>query len=135
MSAASTLPLTSGHGVIMSTFAAATVTLAGVLLVACSHSEYAVRPVPRVAADAVGRPVQRLVDALGEPRKIDTGPTKLNYVWFLPEIPAGAPQGFHGCEIEVTVDPRSDHILGFTLANIGWGNCAEISRKVKTAEP
>jgi len=104
-------------------------------LAACSHSEYAVRTLPQVAAGGVGKPVQRLQDILGEPRKVDTGPTKLNYVWFLPEVPAGAPQGFHGCELEVTVDPRSDHVLGFTLSNIGWGNCADIRRKVRILEP
>jgi hypothetical protein len=109
--------------------------MAAVLAAACSHSEYAVRPVPQIAAGAVGKPVQRLQDVLGAPRKVDTGPTKLNYVWFLPEVPAGAPQGFHGCEIEVSVDPRSDHILGFTLSNIGWGNCADIRRKVRVVEP
>jgi hypothetical protein len=90
---------------------------------------------PRIAAGTVGQPVQRLQEALGVPRKIDTGPTKLIYVWFLPQVPAGAPQGFHGCELEVTVDPRSDHILGYTLSNIGWGSCVEIRRKVRIVEP
>jgi hypothetical protein len=115
--------------------AAASLVLAGTVLAACGHSEYAVRSMPQVAAGSVGKPVQRLQEILGEPRKVDTGPTKLNYVWFLPEVPAGAPQGLHGCEIEVTVDPRSDHILGFTLSNIGWGDCTEIRRKVRVVEP
>jgi hypothetical protein len=114
---------------------AAAMVMAGLLLGACGHSEFAVRTMPRIAAGAVGQPVQRLQEALGVPRKIDTGPTKLIYVWFLPQVPAGAPQGFHGCELEVTVDPRSDHILGYTLSNIGWGSCVEIRRKVRIVEP
>ena len=38
---------------------------------AASSSGYAVRPVPRIAADNVGKPVSRLQEAFGEPRKID----------------------------------------------------------------
>ena len=78
------------------------------------------RPVPRIAADSVGKPVGRLQEAFGQPRKIDTTPTKEVYVWFLPQKPAGAPGGFHGCEMEVTVDARSEHVLGYSLSNIGW---------------
>jgi hypothetical protein len=33
--------------------------------------------------------------------------------------------------LEVTVDPRSDHILGYSLSNIGWTKCPEIERKVR----
>ena len=46
----------------------------------------------------------RLQEAFGKPRKIDTTPTKEVYVWFLAQKPDGAPAGFHGCEMEVTVD-------------------------------
>ena len=95
---------------------------------------YAVRPVPRIAADSVGKPVSRLQEAFGEPRKIDTTPTKEVYVWFLPQKPDGAPAGFHGCEMEVTVDARSEHVLGYSLSNIGWSNCREVERKIRVAE-
>jgi hypothetical protein len=108
--------------------AAVAVTLAG------CHSTYAVRPVPRIAADSVGKPIGRLQEAFGQPRKIDTTPTKQVYVWFLPEKPAGAPVGFHGCEMEVTVDARSEHVLGYSLSNVGWGKCHEVERKIRVAE-
>ena len=74
----------------------------------CQSSGYAVRPVSRIAADSVGKPVSRLEDAFGQPRKIETTPTKQIYVWFFAETPAGAPVGFHGCEMEVTVDAHSE---------------------------
>jgi hypothetical protein len=99
--------------------AAAAVTFAG------CHSTYAVRPIPRIAADSVGKPIGRLQEAFGQPRKIDTTPTKSVYVWFLPEKPAGAPAGFHGCEMEVTV---------YSLSNVGWGKCHEVERKIRVAE-
>lgn len=102
-------------------------------IAACSGSGYAVRPVPRIAADNVGRPVVRLQEAFGEPRKIDTTPTKLIYVWFIAQAPAGAPAGFHGCELEVTVEPNSQHVLGYSMSNIGWAKCGEIARRVRTA--
>jgi hypothetical protein len=108
--------------------AAAALTFAG------CHSTFAVRPIPRIAADSVGKPVSRLQEAFGQPRKIDTTPTKEVYVWFLPEKPAGAPVGFHGCEMEVTVDARSAHVLGYSLSNVGWGNCREVERKIRVAE-
>jgi hypothetical protein len=108
--------------------------LAGLALAACGQAGYAVRPVPRIAADNVGKPVSRLREAFGEPRKIDTTPTKLTYVWFLEQSPAGAPAGFHGCELEVAVDPRSEHVLGFSLSNIGWAKCPDIERKIRIAE-
>jgi hypothetical protein len=103
------------------------------LLAACSGSGYAVRPVPRIAADNVGWPVGRLQEAFGEPRKVDTTPTKLIYVWFIAQAPAGAPVGFHGCELEVTVEPKSQHVLGYSLSNIGWAKCGEIQRRVRVA--
>jgi hypothetical protein len=103
-------------------------------LAACGHSGYAVRPVPRIAADNVGKPVSRLQEAFGEPRKIDQTSTRWVYVWFLPEKPAGAPTGFHGCEMEVTVDPRSQRVLGYSLSNIGWSNCGEVERRIRVAE-
>jgi hypothetical protein len=105
-----------------------------VALAACGHPEFVVRPIPRIAADSVGKPVKRLKDALGAPRKVDTTPTKLVYVWFLKQVPAGAPDGFHGCEMEVTVDIRSEHVLGYSMANVGWGNCHDVLRKIRVAE-
>ena len=109
--------------------AIAVLTLAG-----CGHSAYAVRSVSRIAADNVGKPVSRLQEAFGDPRKIDQTSTKWVYVWFLPEKPAGAPTGFHGCEMEVTVDARSQHVLGYSLSNIGWSNCREVERRIRVAE-
>ena len=82
----------------------------------------------------MGQPVSRLQEAFGEPRKIDSTATKLVYVWFLPEKPAGAPTGFHGCEMEVTVDARSKHILGYSLSNIGWSKCHDVERRIRVAE-
>ncbi len=111
------------------------VVIASLALGACGHSDYAVRPIPRIAADSVGKPVQRLQDAFGPPRKIDAAPTKLIYVWFLEEKPAGAPAGFHGCEMEATVDVRSDTVLGYSLSNLGWVTCQEIERKIRVLEP
>jgi len=104
--------------------------IAACALVACS-SGFAVRPVPRIAADNVGKPVSRLQEAFGEPRKVDATSTKLIYVWFIAETPAGAPAGFHGCEVEVTVEPHSQQVLGYSLSNIGWAKCGEIARKVR----
>jgi len=107
----------------------------GILMVAgCGHSGYAVRSVPSIAADNVGKPVSRLQEAFGEPRKIDQTSTKWVYVWFLPQKPAGAPVGFHGCEMEVTVDARSQRVLGYSLSNIGWSNCREVERRIRVAE-
>lgn len=105
-----------------------------VLLGACS-SGYAVRAVPRIAADNVGQPVSRLQEAFGEPRKIESHGSKQLYVWFLPLKPKdGSPSGFHGCEMEVTVDPRSQHVLGYSLSNIGWSNCSDVERRVRLAQ-
>ena len=113
---------------------AAAAALASLLLAACGHSGYAVRPIPRIAADSVGTPVSRLQDAFGAPRKVETAPTKLVYVWFFEQKPAGAPTGFHGCEMEVTVEARSEHILGYTLSNIGWTKCSDVVRKIDVTE-
>jgi hypothetical protein len=118
----------------MSRVTAVAITLGVLALTGCSHSGYAVRSVPSIAADNVGKPVSRLQDAFGEPRKIDQTSTKWVYVWFLPQKPAGAPTGFHGCEMEVTVDPRSQRVLGYSLSNIGWSNCREVERKIRVAE-
>jgi hypothetical protein len=93
-----------------------------------------VRSVPRIASDNVGKPVSRLQEAFGEPRKVDQSSAKWTYVWFLPEKPSGAPVGFHGCEMEVSVDPRSQRILGYSLSNIGWAKCGEVERKIRIAE-
>jgi hypothetical protein len=107
----------------------------GILLLAgCGHSGYAVRSVPSIAAENVGKPVSRLKEAFGEPRKIDQTSTKWVYVWFLPQKPAGAPVGFHGCEMEVTVDARSQRVLGYSLSNVGWSNCREVERRIRVAE-
>jgi hypothetical protein len=115
---------------------ALTLALAGIagLTIAGCHSTYAVRPVPRIAAESVGKPVSRLKEAFGQPRKIDTTPTKEVYVWFLPQKIDGAPVGLHGCEMEVTVDARSEHVLGYSLSNIGWSKCPQVERKIRVAE-
>jgi hypothetical protein len=105
-----------------------------VALAGCAHSAYAVRPVSRIAADNVGKPINGLQEAFGAPRKIDSTSTQLVYVWFLPEKPEGAPTGFHGCEMEVTVDARSQRVLGYSLSNIGWAKCREVERKIRVAE-
>jgi hypothetical protein len=105
----------------------------GMLLVGCSGG-YAVRPVARIAADNVGKPVQGLQEAFGDPRKIDTSLTRATYVWFLPMKPKeGSSSGFHGCEIEVSVDPRSQRVLGYSLSNIGWSSCSEVERRIRVA--
>jgi hypothetical protein len=109
--------------------------LVGILTLAgCGHSGFAVRPVPSIAKESVGKPVSQLQEALGEPRKIDRTSTKWVYVWFLPQTPAGAPTGFHGCEMEVAVDARSQRVLGYSLSNIGWSNCREVERRIRVAE-
>jgi hypothetical protein len=109
--------------------------LATVVLAACSSSGYAVRPVPRIAADNVGKPVSVLQEAFGEPRKIDKTSTKLVYVWFLPQKPKeGAPSGFQGCEMEVTVDARSQRVLGYSLSNIGYSACGDVQRRIRLAQ-
>jgi hypothetical protein len=36
--------------------------------------------------------------------------------------------------MEVTVDPLSGHILGYSLSNIGWSKCREVQRKIRVAE-
>jgi hypothetical protein len=112
--------------------------LSGAILVlalgACAHSEFALRAVSAIAADNVGKPVGRLQDALGAPRKIEESSGKRIYVWFIEQKPAGAPTGFHGCELEVTVGAHSDAVLGYSLSNIGWSNCHEVERKIRVAE-
>jgi hypothetical protein len=101
---------------------------------ACSGA-YAVRPVPRIAADHVGKPVSELQEVFGEPRKIETTSTRQVYVWFLPLKPQGeSPSGFQGCEMEVTVDLRSQHVLGYSLSNIGASRCTEVERRVRRAQ-
>jgi len=62
-------------------------------------------------AGQCGRPVNRL-QMPSVSGKIDTTPNRLVYVVFSSRHPQGA-GGFHGCEMEVTVDPRSQRILGF----------------------
>jgi hypothetical protein len=104
---------------------------AALAVAACGHSGYAVRPLPRIASENVGQPVSRLQEAFGEPRKVDASPTRLVYVWFIAAPPPGAPVGFHGCELEVTVEPRSQHVLGYSLSNVGWAKCGDIERRVR----
>ena len=89
--------------------------------------------VPQIVAENVGQPVGRLQEAFGEPRKIDTSAANPIYVWFFPQSPAGAPSGFHGCEMEVTVDGRSQRILGYSSSNIGWSKCRDIERRIRVA--
>jgi hypothetical protein len=108
--------------------------LAASILAGCAHSGFVARPVSSIAADNVGKPVSRLQEALGEPRKIDEASSKWVYVWFLAQSPPGAPAGFHGCEIEVTVDARSQRVLGYSLSNIGWSSCREVERKIRVTE-
>jgi hypothetical protein len=104
-----------------------------VLLLGCSGG-YAVRPVARIAADNVGKPVASLEEVFGEPRKIDRSSTRETYVWFLPQKPKeGSANGFHGCEMEVSVDPRSQRVLGFSLSNIGWSSCSDVERRIRVA--
>ena len=104
-------------------------------LAACGGSGYAVRAIPRIAADNVGKPVSVLQEAFGEPRKIDKTAMKLVYVWYLPQKPKnGAPSGFQGCEMEVTVDPRSQRVLGYALSNIGWSVCSDVQRRIRIAQ-
>jgi hypothetical protein len=107
--------------------------LVALLLITACSSGYAVRPIPRIAADSVGQPIARLTDAFGTPRKVDASTTKLLYVWFLPQAPAGAPPGFHGCELEISVDPRSQTVLGYSLSNLGWSKCADMHRRIRRA--
>jgi hypothetical protein len=105
------------------------------VLAGCSGSGYVVRPVPRIAAETVGKPVSVLQEAFGDPRKVDKTSTKLVYVWFLPQKPrAGAPSGFQGCEMEVTVDARSQRVLGYSLSNIGFSNCGDVQRRIRVAQ-
>jgi hypothetical protein len=120
---------------IMLRFTSAACIAGMVVLAACSGSGYAVRPVPRIAADTVGKPVSVLQEAFGEPRKIDKTSTKLVYVWFLPQKPKeGAPSGFQGCEMEVTVDARSQRVLGYSLSNIGFSACRDVQRRIRVAQ-
>ena len=109
--------------------------LGTLVLIGCSGSGYAVRPVPRIVADNVGKPVSVLQEAFGEPRKIDKTSTKFVYVWFLPQKPnEGAPSGFQGCEMEVTVDAGSQRVLGYSLSNIGWSSCRDVQRRIRVAQ-
>ena len=103
-------------------------------LAGCHSSGYAVRPVTSIAADSVGKPVSRLESAFGQPRKIDAAANKQVYAWFLEQKPDGAPAGFHGCELEVTVDARSYQVLGYSLSNVGWAKCGQVERKIRVAE-
>jgi len=103
------------------------------LLAGCANSGYAVRPLPKILSDNVGQPVARLQEAFGEPRRIDSSPNRQLYFWFVASAPDGAPTGFHGCEMEVAVDPRSQRVLGVSLSNVGWSRCADIARRIRVA--
>lgn len=126
-------PESVGKDRIMSPIVAATIVMGVFALNGCASSGYCVRAVPQIAAGNVGKSVSRLQEAFGEPRKVDTTPTKQVYVWFLPLVPAGAPSGFHGCEMEVTVDARSQMVMGYSLTNIGWSTCREVERRIRIA--
>ncbi len=103
------------------------------LLFGCSGG-YSVRPVARIAADNVGKPVSGLREVFGEPRKIDRTAMRETYVWFMPLEPKhGVSGGLHGCELEVSVDPRSQHVLGYSLSNIGFSSCSEVERRIRVA--
>jgi hypothetical protein len=103
------------------------------VLLGCSGG-YAVRPVGRIAADHVGKPVSALQEVFGEPRKIESGSTRVTYVWFLAQKPKdGSPSGIHGCEMEVSVDPFSHRVLGYSLSNIGWSTCSDVERRIRVA--
>jgi hypothetical protein len=111
----------------------AALAMSALLLQGCSGG-YAVRPVPRIVADNVGKPVSVLQEAFGEPRKVEQTPTKAIYVWFLPQKPKyGGASGFQGCEMEVTVDARSQRVLGYSLSNIGWSVCRDVERRIRVA--
>ncbi|HUX72759.1 MAG TPA: hypothetical protein VMV25_02540 [Steroidobacteraceae bacterium] len=107
--------------------------LALIALGACSSSGYALRAVPRIVADDVGMPVDRLQHTFGAPRRIDRTATSLVYFWFIAQVPAGAPAGFHGCDLEVAVDARTRRVLGYSLANVGWSRCRDIKRRIRVA--
>lgn len=129
------MPVAMAWNEIMLRLTTAVWCLSAAALAACGGSGYAVRPVPRIAADTVGKPVSVLQEAFGVPRKIDKTATKLVYVWFLPQKPKdGAPSGFQGCEMEVTVDARSQRVLGYSLSNIGWSTCRDVQRRIRVAE-
>jgi hypothetical protein len=34
----------------------------------------------------------------------------------------------------VTVDARSQRVLGYSLSNIGWSSCREVERKIRVTE-
>jgi hypothetical protein len=113
----------------------AAVLLLAIVSAGCGGSGYAVRPIPRIAADNVGKPISVLQEAFGEPRKVDQTSTKMVYVWFLPQKPKNGPaSGFQGCEMEVTVDARSQRILGYSLSNIGWSTCGDVQRRIRIAQ-
>ena len=105
----------------------------GLIGIAGCRSEFAVRPVPRIVADDVGQQVAVLQQVFGEPRRIDVLPMHLVYVWFFAQVPAGAPVGFHGCQLEVTVDSRTSRVLGYSMSNVGWSECGEIERRIRVA--
>jgi hypothetical protein len=105
----------------------------GIALLGCSGA-YAVRPVARIAADHVGKPVSGLQEVFGEPRKVENGAMRETYVWFIPIKPKeGSPSGFHGCEIEVSVDPQTLRVLGYSLSNVGWASCSDVERRTRVA--
>jgi hypothetical protein len=129
------MPLNAGHGKKIMLRLTMACLCGAVVLAGCGGSGYVVRPVPRIAADTVGKPVSVLQEAFGEPRKIDKTSTKLVYVWFLPQKPKeGAPSGFQGCEMEVTVDARSQRVLGYSLSNIGFSTCGDVQRRIHVAQ-
>jgi hypothetical protein len=35
--------------------------------------------------------------------------------------------------MEVSVDPNSQQVLGYSLSNIGWTSCSEVERRILVA--
>jgi len=103
--------------------------LAALGLAACGHFW----PMPSVRYEHRRRQCrkagQSIAGAFGEPRKIDQNLDEVGVRVVFAAEAAGAPAGFHGCEMEVTVDARSQTVLGYSLSNIGWSNCGEVERK------
>jgi hypothetical protein len=35
--------------------------------------------------------------------------------------------------MEVSVDPNSQRVLGYSLSNIGWSSCSDVERRIRIA--
>ena len=91
-------------------------TLGFLALAACGHSGYAVRSVPSIAADNVGKPVSRLQEAFGEPDGGFMGESGEDHV-FKPEGLLVYLFGDIGMAMAVDIDPpTADRVdIGLTL--------------------